>query len=93
MIILSGHVTNISWCIYIGGVSKNIILNFNGKYFLFIDVIGDGACFYYSLLKHREINEKFKDVETIRRFLCEAVLCNYDDDINLKKYSKLIKLI
>ena len=60
-------------------------MNFKGQYFQFIDVIGDGACFYYSVLKEKEILEKFKDVESIRCFMSESVSNNYENDANLKK--------
>ena len=60
-------------------------MNFKGQYFQFIDVIGDGACFYYSVLKEKEILEKFKDVESIRCFMYEYVSNNYGNDANLKK--------
>ena len=60
-------------------------MNFKGQYFQYIDVIGDGACFYYSVLKEKEILEKFKDVESIRSFMYEYVNNNYGNDANLKK--------
>ena len=52
---------------------SNICLNFNGDYFKFIDVAGDGDCFHRSILKSNTILEKFNGVQELRIYLRDRV--------------------
>ena len=51
----------------------NICLNYNGDYFKFIDVAGDGDCFYHSILKYNTISEKFNCVQELRIYMRDTV--------------------
>ena len=51
----------------------SICLNFNGKYFKFIDVPGDGDYFYHCVLKHINILHTFNGVKELRIFIRDMV--------------------
>ena len=63
----------------------NICLNFNGNYFKFIDVPGDGDCFYHSALKYKDISQKFNGVQELRTYLRQMVNCCIHNDIVLQR--------
>ena len=55
-----------------------------GKQFDFIDVTGDGNCFYHALLKHIPICEQFGTPSTMRSYLAHQVQTKYHEDPFLK---------
>ena len=63
----------------------NIYLNVNGSYFKFIDVAGDGDCFYHSILKNINFYSTFKCVRELRAYLQKQVSNLLDFDVNLYK--------
>ena len=44
-------------------------VNVNDQYFRFVDVPGDGDCFYHSVLRDYELGKRFDDVQSLREFL------------------------
>ena len=51
----------------------NIYLRFNSDHFKFIDVPGDGDCFYHSVLKCFNVFRRFNSVQEIRNYLKDMV--------------------
>jgi hypothetical protein len=41
-------------------------VNVNDQYFRFVDVPGDGDCFYHSVLRDYELEKRFDDVQSLR---------------------------
>ena len=55
-----------------------------GHQFDFIDVEGDGNCFYHALLKSTQIYDLFQSQGTLRTYLAQQVQSNYHQDPFLK---------
>ena len=60
-------------------------MNVKGDYFLFIDVPGDGDCFYHSVLKHPHMTNKFNGVQHLRQYLRNSVIDLIASDEILQK--------
>ena len=58
----------------------NIYLSFNGDDFKFIDVPGDGDCFYHSVLKYGSIQDKFNGVQELRQYMRDIIAYLYYND-------------
>ena len=71
------------------GINQNIIVNVNGYYFKFIDVPGDGDCFFHSMLQEKTISYRFKDVQAIRFHLRGMVSDWYHNDYCLQQIFKV----
>ena len=65
--------------------SEEIYVNANGSIFKFIDVPGDGDCFYHSVLKDHNISNQFSCVQDIRCHLCKSVEQSINHDLNIQK--------
>ena len=66
-------------------------VNVNGKYYRFVDVPGNGNCFYYSVLRHQSLEQRFdkSDSASLRQYLSSVVsTCFRDDEVvqNLFEY-------
>ena len=61
------------------------ICNLNGNYFKFIDVPGDGDCFFHSVLKHSILSGKYDNVKEIRSYLKQVVEIRFETDIILQQ--------
>jgi len=50
-------------------------VNVNGKYYRFVDVPGNGNCFYYSVLRHRSLAQRFGkgDSMSLHQYLSSIV--------------------
>ena len=55
-----------------------------GHQFDFIDVEGDGDCFFHALLKSTQIYDIFQSPSTLRTYLAQQVQSNYHQDPFLK---------
>ena len=57
-------------------------VNVNGKHFRFIDVTGNGNCFFHSVLKHHSLAERFgkDDQMSLRQYLSSVVLSCFQND-------------
>ena len=55
-------------------------VNVNRKIFRFVDVPGDGDCFYHSVLRHYDLGRRFSDVKSLRQFLTGMVSLWFDND-------------
>ena len=64
--------------------SGSIFVNVNELYFKFIDVPGDGDCFFHSVLKNDIISDEFKCVQDIRVYLHKIVLETVGSDYYLQ---------
>ena len=62
----------------IHGVSY--LLNINASYFKFVDVPGDGDCFFHSVLKNKSFAFKFISVQQLRTYLSYTVHVLYNQD-------------
>jgi len=67
------------------GMSDQYIVNFYGRNFKFIDVPGDGNCFYHSVLKVKELSNKFENAYRLREYLINSVLSTYENDLFLQR--------
>jgi len=59
-------------------------VNVNGKYYRFVDVPGNGNCFYYSVLRHRSLEQSFGkgDSISLRQYLSSIVsTCFREDEV------------
>ena len=72
-------------CNTINMENGNICLNFNGNYFKFVDVPGDGGCFYLSILKYKYIYHNFNRVQELREYLRQMVNCLIHNDSVLQR--------
>ena len=63
----------------------NYYLNINGNYFKFVDVPGDGDCFYHSILKNSILSKRFGSVQEMKLFVKDTVLVQYRNDLLLRK--------
>ena len=57
-----------------------IYLIFNGDYFKFIDVPGDGDCFYHSVLNYDSLHRRFNGVLELRQYMRNVVEYMYYND-------------
>ena len=62
----------------IHGVSY--LLNINASYFKFVDVPGDGDCFFHSVLKNKSFAVRFTSVQQLRTYLSYTVHVLYNQD-------------
>ena len=58
----------------------NIFLSYNGVDFKFIDVPGDGDCFYHSVLKYDNMQDKFNGVHELRQYMRDTISYLYCND-------------
>ena len=65
----------------------NIDIFFNGSSFRFIDVPGDGDCFYHSILKSSHL-QQYQDVYSVQNILAQQVQNNIEKDVNLQHMLK-----
>jgi len=59
-------------------------VNVNGKYYRLVDVPGNGNCFYYSVLRHRSLAQRFGkgDSMSLRQYLSSIVsTCFREDEV------------
>ena len=59
-------------------------VNVNEKYYRFVDVPGNGNCFYYSVLRHQSLEQRFdkSDSASLRQYLSSVVsTCFRDDEV------------
>ena len=61
------------------------ILNVKGNYFSFVDVPGDGDCFYHSVLKHPHMTDRFHTVQALRLYLRNSVINSFQSDQFLQR--------
>ena len=61
------------------------MVNVNGKHFKFIDVPGDGDCYFHCCSKHPYVYDKFDSVREIRSSLQLNVQHLYNSDPILKR--------
>ena len=59
---------------------KVIYLRFNGDYFKFIDVPGDGDCFYHIVLNYDRLHRRFNGVLELRQYMRNVVEYMYYND-------------
>ena len=71
----------------IANISNDVkyVVNVNGKYFKFIDVPGDGDCYFHCCLKQPYVSDKFDSVREIRSSLQLNVQHLYNSDPILKR--------
>ena len=62
------------------GSNQNIIVNVNGHHFKFVDVNGDGDCFFHSMLKNQLMSNQFKNVQEMSIYLRQIVTYLYYKD-------------
>ena len=55
-------------------------VNVNDQYFRFVDVPGDGDCFYHSVLRDYELGKRFDDVQSLREFFTGMVSLWFEND-------------
>ena len=61
------------------------LVNVNGLYFKFVDVPGDGDCFFHSLLKKNSFAAKFPNVKQLRLYLSYTVHLLYNQGSFLRR--------
>ena len=67
------------------GGETDIIVNLNNNYFRFVDVPGDGNCFFHTVLKVEELKHKFNDVSGLRKFIRDKATCLMSHDVLLMR--------
>ena len=79
----------------IANISNDVkyVVNVNGKYFKFIDVPGDGDCYFHCCLKNPYVSDKFDSVREIRSSLQLNVQHLYNSDPILKRLFEFEKKI
>ena len=60
-------------------------MNVKGNYFSFVDVPGDGDCFYHSVLKHPHMTDRFHTVQALRLYLRNSVVNSFQSDQFLQR--------
>ena len=63
---------------------ESIYLTYNGDDFKFIDVPGDGDCFYHSVLNYGSLQRRFNGVWELRQYLKNTVEYLYNNDNELQ---------
>lgn len=76
-------------------MSAQYIVNYQRQHFKVIDVPGDGDCFYHSVLKVKDLYDRFRNDQTLRAYLTNSVLSSYDNDLFLQNclHTKELRLM